>query len=86
MIAICRWLAAPAAACALLALAVFHPENGIPAGATGRPMVAMIASNQTPADGFSNASLVARSNFAVGFQWTNRSDATSSLPTFLPAR
>jgi hypothetical protein len=82
-----RWLA-PAAACALLAITVLHQEIGISTGASHHdPMVALIGSNQNAAAGLSAGLARASSNvLAVGFGWTNRSDSTSSVGSFLPAR
>jgi hypothetical protein len=81
------WLA-PAAACAFLAVSIVNQEHGISTGASRRdPMVAMIGSNQMLVAGFSNGPAKAGSNFSTsGFEWTNRSDSTSSIGSFLPAR
>ena len=81
------WLA-PAAACVFLALSIFTQERGIPGSAARRdPMVAMIKSNQSLVGAFSGGLAKAGSNFStVGFEWTNRSDSTSSISSFLPAK
>jgi hypothetical protein len=82
-----RWLA-PAAACVFLAVTALHQESGIATGASRHdPMMAMIRSNQSPALGISNGLTQSASNdLPVGFGWTNRSDSTSSIGSFLPAR
>jgi hypothetical protein len=82
-----RWLA-PAAACALLATTVLNHQSGISTAAPRPdPMVAMIRSNQSAAAEFSNnVARTGRTLAASGFGWTNRSDSTSSIGSFLPVR
>lgn len=82
-----RWLV-PAAACAFLLLAVFNQESGLSTGgAPGEPMVAMIRSNLSPVASFSNNPARTTGSFTTaGFEWTNRSDSTSSIGSFLPAK
>jgi hypothetical protein len=77
---------APAAACALLTLAVFNPGN-YSDSSHSTPMLAMVLSNQNSAayasgnDGQSQNSL-----FSVTFDWTNRGVLTSSMPSYSQAR
>jgi hypothetical protein len=82
-----RWLA-PAAACAFLALTVLNQQSGISAGPSHHdPMVAMIRSNLSTVASASNDLTRAGSDFpGAGFEWTNRSDSTSSVGSFLPTR
>jgi hypothetical protein len=83
-----RWLA-PAAACALLALTVIHQDSSSlsTARSTSSPIMAMIRSNQSPIASFSNSPSRAAASFtAAGFEWTNRSESTSSISSFLPAK
>jgi hypothetical protein len=82
-----RWLA-PAAACLLLAVTFSHQEGGLSTRtARQEPILAMIRSNQTPVADFATNPARAGSNLAtVGFEWTNRSDSTSSVHSFLPAQ
>lgn len=82
-----RWLA-PAAACVLLALAVFTQPGGRPSGAPPQEsVIAVLASNQSAMTSFSNGVEGAGSGFlATNFEWTNRSGSTSSMSSFLPGK
>jgi hypothetical protein len=82
-----RWLA-PAAACAFLAFTMINQETGLSAGGRHiQPISCLVASNQTAAAGSSTN--ISRTSGAVSnvlFDWTNRSESTSSIGSFLPAR
>lgn len=82
-----RWLV-PAAACALLAATVFNQENGMPISATRHePVMGMIASNQSPVTSISNGLEQLGASFSpTNFEWTNRSDSTSSISSFSPGK
>jgi len=78
-----RWLA-PAAACALLTVALLNQEGG-PSTHSARPdsMVAVIASNQFAVANLSNDLLHAGSSLATtNFESTNRSGSASSIGSF----
>ena len=82
-----RWLV-PVTACALLAIATLKQPNGIPSGSPGGgPMFATITNSQARFSCLAGDSASARnSSVSVTFDWTNRSDSTSSIGSFLPGQ
>jgi hypothetical protein len=75
-----NWLA-PATVCMLLALAVFKQENNISAASPSHdPVVAMMLSNQSSVAYLTGRSSQIEHNILPPtFEWTNRSDSTSTI-------
>ena len=75
-----NWLA-PATVCLLLALAVFKQENNISAALPRHdPVVAMMLSNQSSVAFLTGGSKQIEHNvLPATFEWTNRSDSTSTI-------
>jgi hypothetical protein len=78
------WLA-PAAACALLALAAFTQRTDLYAPQPGRSaVVAMILSNQSYCAYLPGSFTAEQNSLRNTFEWTNRGASTSSIGFFLP--
>ena len=75
-----NWLT-PATVCMLLALAVFKQENNMPATSPRHdPAVAMMLSNQSfVAYLTGRSSQIEHNILPATFEWTNRSDSTSTI-------
>jgi hypothetical protein len=75
-----NWLA-PATVCLLMALAVFKQENYISAATARRdPAVVTMLSNQSSVAYLTGGpSQIEHNVWASTFEWTNRSDSTSTM-------
>lgn len=81
-----RWLV-PATACLLLARATFNLQSDEGSGSSHLAIAAAITNNQDTEFWLRDTSHSVRNNLSpVTFEWTNRSNSTSSIGSFLPGR
>lgn len=81
-----QWLA-PAAACLLLAITMFNPNNGLVNGTATQESLTLVSSNLNPLILAEDALNQSKHNHPANrIEWTNGSAFTSSVSSFLPGQ